>query len=167
MIKPSKIKGISQKFADQNMKFRLFLKGHVDADELDEHFLRLHDELFSAYDCCKCNNCCKSYSTILTKNDVSVISKFLGEPKSDFIAKYLNTADEGYEIKDKPCCFLNDNGKCEIQECKPAACREFPHTNKPDRLFSLLGIMESAEICPVVFEIIERLKLIYNFKTRN
>jgi hypothetical protein len=53
-----------------------------------------------------------------------------------------------------------------IEECKPKTCKEFPHTNKPERLWSLLGVLSFAEICPVVFEILERLKQIYRFKTR-
>lgn len=60
----------------------------------------------------------------------------------------------------------NKNGACEIEKCKPEGCREYPFTNKPERLFSLYSIVDSASVCPVVFEILERLKKIYRFKRR-
>jgi uncharacterized protein len=43
---------------------------------------------------------------------------------------------------------------------------EYPFTNKPERLFSLLSIVDFASVCPVVFEMLERLKQIYGFKRR-
>ena len=161
MIEPSKIEAFSQKYSDQNMKFRAFLKNHADSDELDAQFLELHNELFADYDCCKCSNCCKTYVVSMDKNDISAISKFIGIPEDDFIEKYLDETGEGYVTKDKPCCFLDNDGKCRIQECKPTECRDFPYTDKTERLFSMFGVMEFAEICPVVFEIVERLKKIY------
>ena len=65
------------------------------------------------------------------------------------------------------CCrFLNDDGKCRLQECKPEECKGFPYTDQPHRLESLYSILSAAEVCPVVFEIIERLKELYHFRTR-
>ena len=63
MINPSEIKKYSQKFADQNLRFRTFLKMNADIEDLDTQFLELHNELFTGYDCCQCANCCKSYGT--------------------------------------------------------------------------------------------------------
>lgn len=60
---------------------------------------------------------------------------------------------------------MKDDG-CKIEACKPLKCRDYPFTNRPERLFSLLSIIESAAICPVVYEMIERLKQIYRFKRR-
>lgn len=78
----------------------------------------------------------------------------------------VEMAVNGYEVKEKPCCFLTENGACEIEKCKPEACREYPFTNKPERLFSLYSIVDSVSVCPLVFEILERLKKIYGFKRR-
>ena len=39
----------AKKKEDENFKFRSFLKGHTDEEELDEQFLRLHKELFADY----------------------------------------------------------------------------------------------------------------------
>jgi uncharacterized protein len=163
MVEPFAVHAAAGKREEENMRFRTFLKINADYDKLDEQCLKLHNELFAGYDCCKCNNCCRTYSISLQENEVDLIAAFLGLTKQDFSKKYLVHSVNGYEIK-APCCFLGANGECAIQECKPAECKEFPHTNKPDRLESLLGVVSSAEVCPVVFEILERLKEIYKFK---
>ena len=165
MVEPSSVGLEARKREDENIKFRSFLKNRADCDELDRQFLELHNELFTGYDCCKYNNCCREYSTILQESDVESISSFLGLSKQEFSEKHLNKSTDGIEIK-TPCCFLKGNGECAIQECKPEECRDFPHTDKPDRLFSLHGVLSFAEVCPVVFEILERLKVVYGFRTR-
>jgi Fe-S-cluster containining protein len=169
MIEPKNIKEISKKYADKNIKFRTFLKNRADSDELDQQFRDLHNEIFvrDEYDCCKCANCCRLYDTRIEQKDIPAIAEYLGQKESGFIEKYL-TQDEEEEgvfiVKDKPCSFLGADGKCRIYRVRPLVCRDFPHTDTPDRLFSLMGIIDSAEDCPVVFEIIERLKQIYCFR---
>ena len=56
------------------------------------------------------------------------------------------------------------DGCCLIQNCKPDVCVEFPYADKPGRLSSMYGVIERAEVCPVVFEILERLKDTYGFR---
>ena len=165
MIEPSKVSDAAKKRESENVKFRTFLKNRADSDELDSQFLALHNELFAGYDCCKCNNCCREFNTTVREDEIDSISAFLGLTKQEFAEKHLVQSAEGYEIK-APCCFLNENGACAIQDCKPAECRDFPHTNKPERLFSLLGVLSFAEVCPIVFEMLERLKRIYGFRAR-
>ena len=72
---------------------------------------------------------------------------------------------DGLELPE-PCRFLNADGKCRLQECKPEECKGFPYTDQPHRLESLYSILSAVEVCPVVFEIIERLKELYHFRTR-
>ena len=167
MIEPSKINSVSSRYAKQNSKFRAFLKSRANGDELDAQFLELHNELFADYDCCKCNNCCKTYDVILKNDEIAKISHYLGKTEDNFINECLAESDgDGYKIKGVPCLFLCANGKCAIQECKPSACKDFPFTDRPGRLSRMLSILEFAEECPVVFEILERLKRIYRFKNR-
>ena len=86
--------------------------------------------------------------------------------EKEFKDKYIKENFGEYQLNIKPCCFLKDDGGCEIEACKPENCRDYPFTNKPERLFSLLSILTSASICPVVFEMLERLKQEYRFKRR-
>ena len=162
MIEPSKMKETASRYSDENFKFRRFLKNRADPEELDRHFAALHKELFAGYDCCQCHNCCELYSVELTDVDAKRIAGFLGLGKEVFLQKY---AGDGDAIK-PPCPFLESDGKCQIQPCKPEECRGYPYTNQPDRIGSLCGVMEFAEVCPVVFEIVQRLKGIYGFRSR-
>ena len=165
MVEPAKIKDISKNYEVENIKFRSFLKNRADEEELDAHFLKIHNELFSIYDCLTCGNCCKEYSTTVQEHEAASIANHLGLTKQDFANKYLQQSAEGYIIK-APCCFLGENGECKIIDCRPQECIDFPHTDKPERLWSLLSVVQNTEICPVVFEIFERLKRIYGFRGR-
>jgi hypothetical protein len=71
-----------------------------------------------------------------------------------------------YKTRHCPCDFLKENGDCALGECKPANCNKYPYTDQPDRIGSLLSIIESASVCPVVYEMLERLKEEYHFKKR-
>jgi Fe-S-cluster containining protein len=179
MLKPDEVKARAAKLQNQNWDFRTFLKGHADDDELDDQCLALHNELFSTYDCCQCNNCCRTYRIILCDTDVTRISAYLKISESDFYDKYLEAydddedddegegGDEQYVFAANPCAFLQEDGRCQIQSCKPDVCERYPHTNQPDRLSSMISMIEFAETCPVVFEIIERLKALYRFRSKS
>lgn len=163
MIAPSEVQNTAKKLENENLRFRKFLKAHADSDKLDQQFIALHHELFSEYDCYQCGNCCRAYGTVLTDGEIDSIATSIGVPRKELVSQHLIQGPDGYEIK-APCCFLDENGKCQIQDCRPAECRSFPYTDRPKRLESLLSILSFAEECPVVFEIIERLKGIYRFK---
>lgn len=163
MISPEEVCKAAKKKERENLRFRIILKNHADDEELDQQFLALHNELFERYDCSQCANCCRAYSTVLEEDEISAISDHLGMTAESFQAKYLAQGEEGLELKG-PCAFLKDDGRCEIESCKPRQCREYPYTDKPGRLFSLYGILTSAEHCPVVYEIMERLKKMYYFR---
>ena len=163
MIEPSQIKEASKKRQDQNFRFRSFLKFNADSAELDAQFLKLHNELFSTYDCCTCGNCCREYDIFIKDKEIKPISEYLGQTEEYLKKNSLIKTNDGYKIKEQPCGFLCADGRCSIQECKPSACNEFPFTNKPDRLYALWGVIDFSEVCPIVFEILERLKKIYHF----
>ena len=73
MIHPDKIGMEAKKREDENYKFRSFLKGHADEEELDKQFLRLHKELFADYDCNKFRYCCKMFKGSIPVEDVEIV----------------------------------------------------------------------------------------------
>ena len=166
MIEPSEVMARAERMEESNYKFRTYLKAHADEDKLDMQFLDLHNELFAGYDCGKCRNCCREYAATLSEEDIGKIAAFLQMSRDDFVSEYTEDSEGGHEFKEVPCRFLSADNACKIESCKPRSCVEYPYTNKPERLFSLLGIVASASVCPVVFEIIERLKAIYGFRPR-
>jgi Fe-S-cluster containining protein len=170
MVEPAKVEAKAQKLEEQNYKFRTFLKNRADSDELDAQFLFFLNVLFAGYDSFYCSNCCKTYGIILDNDEVKRIAAFLELTESDFSTQYLTNADaddeKPYKFKEKPCSFLGDGGRCRIQDCKPDVCTGYPYTDQPDRLSSMYGVLEHAEVCPIVFEILERLKVMYGFRNR-
>ena len=168
MIHPDKVKEEAKKKEDENFKFRSYLKGHADETELDRQFFQLHKELFADYDCSKCRNCCKMYRGSIPAEDINKDAQYLGIAPEQFIDVYLEKEefDINYQTKHKPCDFLQEDGTCKLGDCKPDSCKKYPYTDQPERLFSLLSVLDTIEICPVAFEIYERVKKEYRFRKR-
>lgn len=168
MLQPDQVRKEAKKKENENFKFRTFLKCHADGDELDKQFLRLHKDLFADYDCSKCRNCCKMYKGNIPAEDIDRDAKYLGMASDQFIAAYLEKQeyDMDYQTRHKPCDFMQEDGSCKLGDCKPDSCKKYPYTDRPERLSSLLGMLDTIEICPVAFEIFERLKKEYRFRGR-
>ena len=116
MLAPRKVKFEAQKKERENLEFRTFLKCSADEKELDEQFVKLHDELFAQYDCNRCRNCCKMYHGSIPEEDVEKDARYLGIAATDFAEQYLLGKDsEGnYKTKHKPCDFLMEDGSCKL-----------------------------------------------------
>ena len=167
MISPNEVTARAKQKEDENYAFRTFLKGHADPEELDRQFLALHNELFPNYDCNSCRNCCKQYRGNLSEEETAQCAEKFNMSPDEFKAKYLHQNQEGsYDTNHKPCDFLQKDGSCLLGDCKPINCAEFPFTARPDRWGSLLGIISNVSVCPVLYEMIERLKDSYGFVYR-
>lgn len=166
MLYSDKVQEAAQRKEDENFRFRSYLKGHANEEELDRQFLQLHEELFADYDCSKCRNCCKLYKGSIPAEDIEKDAEYLGITPQQFIDFFLekDRSGIGYQTKHKPCDFLQEDGNCKLGECKPDSCKKYPYTNQPERLCSLLSVLDVVTICPVAFEIFERLKREYGFK---
>lgn len=97
MVSPDKVQGEAKKRENENFKFRTFLKGHADEEELDAQFLRLHNELFADYDCSKCRNCCKMYKGSIPEEDVKRDAAYLEIAIEQFIGIF------GYSVHLSGC----------------------------------------------------------------
>ncbi len=160
MLSPDKLVKAFQKVEDENWKLRSFLKGQDDK-ELDKLVHKIHKELFRSIDCITCSNCCRKIVPIMEGKDIPAISSKLGINTDEFKSTYLKKDENGrMRINKKPCPFLTDKG-CSIYDCRPKACREYPFTDKKDIMGRLINLVMNCEICPVVYEIFERLKEYY------
>lgn len=166
MIPPRKVKFMAKKKENENIRFRSYLKAHADETKLDEQFLKLHNELFREYDCNRCRNCCKMFYGNIPEEDIQKDAEYLKMSKEQFVDFFLQKDKKigDYLTKHKPCDFLQENGECKLGDCRPENCKKYPYTNQPERLESLLSVLNAVEVCPVVFEIYERLKEEYGFK---
>lgn len=163
MVDPKKVKKLAKAKEFENFAFRTFLKENAGDEEFDDQVHRLHEELFANYDCNQCRNCCKEYHGSVPAEDLERDAEYLRLSVAEFKSKYLEpgASEDGFTTKNKPCNFLQADGSCLLGEYKPRACKEYPHTDKPERLSSLLNMLDQAEICPIVYEMFERLKQKY------
>ena len=167
MLSPRKVYYYAKKNERINYRFRTWLKLHADPDELDEKFYRLHQELFSAYDCGRCRNCCKQYCGLIPAGEVERDAAALGLSEDEFRKNYLQETidmeEQAYHTKNIPCNFLQTDGSCLLGDMKPDSCKQYPYTDQPDRMGSLLSFLGTVSVCPVAYEILERLKQEYGF----
>ena len=166
MIPPSKVKFEAAKRENENLRFRTFLKCNADEEELDQQFRELHKKLFAGYDCSRCRNCCKMYHGMIPTEEIEQAADYLQMSKETLIKTYLikNEAEDAYQTIHMPCDFLDEGGACMLAEHRPENCKKYPYTDQPDRLGSLYSVLEAVEVCPVAFEILERLKALYKFR---
>ena len=168
MLKPEEVSESAAEKEEENLHFRSYLKSHANEEKLDQQFLQLHQELFDVYDCSKCRNCCRKLNVTIPKNDLQKDADVLGITVEELKQKYLQEPDGDGECSamHKPCDFLSEDGSCMLKDCRPDSCRNYPYTDQPERISSLYSVLDTASICPVAFEIWERLKQMYCFHYR-
>ena len=127
--------------------------------DLDYQMQELHDEEFERTDCLTCANCCKTTGPLFTDRDISRIAKHFRMKDAQFIDTYLRIdEDNDYVLQEVPCTFLGADNYCSIYQVRPKACREFPHTDRIKQHQLLKLTEKNIEVCPAVFEIVEKLK---------
>ena len=127
--------------------------------QLDDIVHVIHDKVSGKFDCLTCGNCCKSISPRITDKDIERIAQKQRMKEVDFIARYLHVDDDQWFVfNDTPCPFLMPDNYCMIYDYRPNACSEYPHTDRR-RFYQLLDLtMQNRELCPIVYEVVERLK---------
>ena len=144
--------------SEENQQFFKRLK-KIKPKVLDKLIHPLHEEVFECTDCLKCANCCTTTGPLFTDKDISRIAKHLRIKPFEFTQQYLRIdEDRDYVLKSVPCTFLGEDNYCSIYEVRPKACREYPHTDRKKQN-QLLNLTEkNSEVCPAVFNIVEKLK---------
>jgi len=153
----SKIKQKADEREDENFRFRSFLKGK-DSGKVDNIVHRLHAEIAPQIDCTLCGNCCCQLKPQLSKKDISVLAQMENITAEDYLLNYCE--DDGFGdiyLKSLPCRYLNGKS-CSLSDNRPDQCRRFPYTNQKGFTSRLLGMLTFYEICPIVFNLMERLK---------
>ena len=149
---------IGEQKEKENYEFRIFLKGQ-DSDTVDKVVHRLNKEISSQIDCQACGNCCKSLRPCVTDSEIDNLSKIDNMSQTDFEAKFVKKDDfeDIKYLKDMPCKYLKDKS-CSIYPNRPKDCKSYPHTHKADFSSRTLGMIDNYGICPIVYNVYERLK---------
>jgi Fe-S-cluster containining protein len=153
---PVRLAKLAEARADSHLKLRTYLKGRGAEAETDALFARLYEEVSREIECTKCANCCVRQSPLLHDEDVERLSRKLGLTPIEVEQTLLRKDADGFLFVRQPCPLLK--GKlCSCYEDRPEDCRAYPHLDKPGRTSSLLSIIGNAEICPIIYEVLERM----------
>lgn len=152
---PERLRALAEAKLDSHMRLRAHLKSRVAAGKTDALFRRLFQEVSREIDCTTCANCCVRQSPVLQAEDVERLARRLGQKSPQLEEKLLRKTEDGWLFSRQPCPLLE--GKlCSCYADRPEDCRSYPHLDKPDRVFSLMSIIGNAEVCPIVYEVLER-----------
>ena len=156
---PKVVARLAREREDENWRFRSFLKGvDLDVEELDAIVHRHCADVSSRIDCCACGNCCREALPTLSDDDVSRLAGGLGISPEEVVARYLIRDEDGdVTFNRRPCPLLLGN-LCRVYEHRPETCRSYPHLQKEEFVFRLTQAVSNCSICPIVFNVFERLK---------
>ena len=157
---PKVVARLAEEREEKNWRFRLFLKGvDLEIEELDAIVHRHYETVSSQIDCCTCGNCCREVLPVLHVSDVARLSSGLKLSEKEVTERFLVPGEEEvtFTFNKKPCPLLSGN-LCTAYESRPGDCRSFPHLHKEEFVFRLIQAVENCSICPIVFNVIERLK---------
>ncbi|HLP62300.1 MAG TPA: YkgJ family cysteine cluster protein [Candidatus Deferrimicrobium sp.] len=156
-----KIKQLTLQKEEENWGFRTFLKScGIPAKKIDHIVHRLNEQISPLIDCSTCGNCCKEILPVLKDSDIETMAGVLKMSTGDFKKKYLVKDDdrEGYTFNTTPCPFL-ENNRCSIFNSRPGDCRSYPHLHKSEFSSRTIGVIHNCSICPIVYNVYEKLKL--------
>lgn len=162
----SKIEKLSIQKENENFKFRAFLRS-LDSLEVDRVVHRLNRKVSQAIDCTECGNCCHSLVPGVTEEEITRLAALDNITPEEFDKKHLE--DDKFAgtkfLKAIPCRYLE--GKiCSVYDLRPHECRSYPHLHKKGFVYRTLSVISNYGICPIVFNVMENLKIELNFKTQ-
>ena len=94
----------------------------------------------------------------LDEADVNRLAAGLGMTPDELTTRHLTRDEEGHLTFNRlPCPFLVEN-RCSVYEHRPDVCRSYPHLHKPRFVSRLMLAIGNCSICPISFNVYERLK---------
>ena len=159
----ARIAAFSAKKQDENDRFRLFVKERNN-EQIDKLVGRLNEAIAPQINCTSCGNCCKSLMVLISDSEADNLSQHLHQSRGTFDEQYLEKGSNGMMIMNKmPCHFLSDN-KCTVYEQRFEGCKEFPALHLPNFKNRLFTTFMHYERCPIIFNVVEKLKVEMSFE---
>lgn len=154
---------------DEDWRFRNYLKNHpnLTGAKLNAMVREETEFVWNRIDCTKCANCCKVMQPSVDGGDIRRLAKRLKMTPKEFEAEYVEPGEMGEkQFKNAPCRFLGDDGACTVYEDRPKACQDFPYLHK-DFLSRSMMMYSNREVCPIVFNVWQRVKGRFWTRSRN
>ncbi|RYF91034.1 MAG: YkgJ family cysteine cluster protein [Chitinophagaceae bacterium] len=126
--------------------------------QVDDIVHRLNDEVAAAVDCTSCGACCRQLMINITTQDAMKMSNHLQMEPAAFKSRFVEEGSSGMMIMNTiPCHFLANN-MCTAYDARFTECREFPDLHKPNFKGRLFATLIHYAMCPIIFNVVERLK---------
>lgn len=138
------------------------MKTKVDAD-IDKLVFDLNETIAPQIDCTACGNCCKSLLINVTEKEATTLSGHLNQSRTAFDEQYLEKSGSMMLMNAIPCTFLKEE-KCTVYEHRFAGCREFPAMHLPNFNKRLFTTFMHYGRCPIIYNVVERLKVKTGFR---
>ena len=146
-----------------NWNFLAYLNAHVAAARVDDAVKELHAEVAAAIDCTSCGNCCRVQRPCLSAGDVTMVADGMGLPTATVKKRYLSKVGRDAFLFRAPACPMLAERRCAVHPYRPRDCREYPHLDKDDFLSRAASAIGNYRICPIVFNVYERLKSAFSY----
>lgn len=144
----------------ENMFFKKHLR-NFKSEFIDQSIHSLNQQISPQIDCTTCANCCKKLEPGLEENEIVTLAHIKQIEPLVFKQQFVAFDGEAPFLKTKPCMFLN-SCKCSIYDSRPNACAGYPHLDAKDMKYKR-SLWSNYTVCPIVFNVIEALKLELNF----
>jgi Fe-S-cluster containining protein len=157
---PDIIEQLASEKESETLNFLKNLKSELRSEQIDLLVHQLYKTIAEKIDCTLCANCCKKLNAAFTETEINRLADSHHVQVKDFINQHLtyNEIEQFGFIKQKPCCFLKNNC-CSIYEARPASCSDYPHLDRPYFIFRIKNTMENYKRCPIVYHVVEALKI--------
>ena len=147
----------------ENIQFHDFIKS-FESEEVDKLVAKIDEQVSFQIDCTNCGNCCKTLMINVEDHEADTLAKHLSISRHHFDEQYLEKGTNGMMLMNTiPCSFLK-NKKCTVYENRFSGCREFPGLQLPGIKKRVFTILMHYDRCPIIFNVIELLKLKLEFK---
>lgn len=162
---PDVIARLAAEREDENWRFRTYLRtaSRLSEGRVDRLAEKIGRAAEAQMDCTTCGACCRDIIVPVNTEEQVRLARRLGLSPEQFAERYLVTNDDDEPaIEARPCPFLDGN-RCSVYEDRPEVCRGYPYVGGNIRS-RMIGIIERAETCPIIFHMLEELKDAVGFR---
>lgn len=154
----------SSEIDQNNDDFKAVLLSYTEED-VDGWFATLNTAVSAQIDCTSCGNCCKTLMINVDEKEAVALHQHLNMSRTDFEDTYIEKSLSGKMLINAiPCHFL-EHSKCNVYEHRFAGCKEFPGLQLPQVKARLFTIFMHYHRCPIIYSVIENMKIKLNHPT--
>lgn len=159
------IRRLGAKKREENLRFRRWIKSH---HFVERQFRRVAEEVQGSIDCRQCAECCRVTEVAVAERDIERLARFLSISASEFMERYTTRDEENAAILKRTsdgCVFL-EGADCSVYEARPGDCERFPHLLRGRGSIEsrMWQFVDRASYCPIVYNWMEAIKPLTNFK---